>query len=83
MLVEEGGAELSATDRWGATPLDEAKRVGAAAVVAYLNKPATKQAAVAAAQQLAGLRSGSSSSRFGLHAGTSAAAAAGQSQQKH
>lgn len=67
LLVEEGGAELSTTDRWGASPLEEAKRVGAAAVAAYLSKPATKQAAVAAARNLAGIRSGSGSSRFGFN----------------
>jgi ankyrin repeat protein len=37
MLVEEAGADLAVRDRWGATPLDEARRVGAAAVVAYLD----------------------------------------------
>jgi ankyrin repeat protein len=36
VLVEEAGADMTLTDRWGATPLDEARRVGAAAVVAYL-----------------------------------------------
>lgn len=36
LLVEEGGASAVVIDRWGATPLDEAKRVGAAAVAKYL-----------------------------------------------
>jgi ankyrin repeat protein len=36
VLVEEAGADLSVRDRWGATPLDEARRVGASAVGAYL-----------------------------------------------
>ncbi|KAF8054945.1 AKT1 [Scenedesmus sp. PABB004] len=53
LLVEEGGAELSATDRWGATPLAEAKRVGAADVVAYLGSPAARSAAAASASRRA------------------------------
>lgn len=49
-MVEEAGADLTLTDRWGMTPLDEAKRVGAAAVVAYLEgRDATVTAAAAAA----------------------------------
>jgi potassium channel len=47
LLVAEGGASLNATDRWGATPLAEARRVGAAAVVTYLGSTDAKQAAAA------------------------------------
>ncbi|KAG2447078.1 hypothetical protein HYH02_007828 [Chlamydomonas schloesseri] len=36
LLVEEGGADPGFQDRWGNTALDEARRVGAAPVVAYL-----------------------------------------------
>ena len=36
VLVEEGKAELGCADRWGSTPLDEAMRSGARAVMDYL-----------------------------------------------
>ncbi|KAG1664595.1 hypothetical protein FOA52_012538 [Chlamydomonas sp. UWO 241] len=36
VLVEEGAALIDLTDRWGQTPLDNAKAAGAHAVVAYL-----------------------------------------------
>lgn len=36
VLVEEGKADLAVTDRWGATPLDEAMRVGSRAIMDYL-----------------------------------------------
>ncbi|GFR43530.1 hypothetical protein Agub_g4626 [Astrephomene gubernaculifera] len=36
LLVEEGGADPNFQDRWGNTTLDEARRVGAEDVVAYL-----------------------------------------------
>ncbi|KAG2444346.1 hypothetical protein HXX76_001102 [Chlamydomonas incerta] len=36
LLVEEGGADPGFQDRWGNTALDEARRVGAAPVVTYL-----------------------------------------------
>jgi len=36
LLVEEGGADPSLVDRWEQSPLDEARRVGAAPVVEYL-----------------------------------------------
>ncbi|EFJ46903.1 hypothetical protein VOLCADRAFT_62022, partial [Volvox carteri f. nagariensis] len=36
LLVEEGGADPNFQDRWGNTALDEARRVGAAPVLAYL-----------------------------------------------
>lgn len=36
LLVEMGGADLSVTDRWGATPLDEALREKQASTVEYL-----------------------------------------------
>eukprot|EP00878_Enallax_costatus_P011541 GHUV01012048.1.p1 GENE.GHUV01012048.1~~GHUV01012048.1.p1 ORF type:complete len:746 (+),score=322.29 GHUV01012048.1:330-2567(+) len=80
LLVEEGGADLSSKDRWGATPADEAKRVGASDVAAYLNRPATREAATTAARHLAGLKSSSGSSRFGNQAsrsGTETGAPAG------
>jgi glutaminase len=35
-LLVEAGADAAVVDRWGATPLDEAVRVGAGPVVAYL-----------------------------------------------
>jgi ankyrin repeat protein len=63
LLVEEGGADLSAKDRWGATPLDEAQRVGAADVAAYLSSSKAAQAAAAARAALAA-RQGSSN-RYG------------------
>lgn len=36
LLVEHAHADAHMKDRWGATPMDEAKRVGCATVVAYL-----------------------------------------------
>ncbi|GLI61751.1 hypothetical protein VaNZ11_004203 [Volvox africanus] len=36
LLIEEGGADPNFQDRWGNTALDEARRVGATPVVAYL-----------------------------------------------
>jgi ankyrin repeat protein len=63
LLVEEGGAELSARDRWGATPLDEARRVGAADVADYLSSSRAAAAAAAARAALAA-RQGRSN-RFG------------------
>jgi hypothetical protein len=36
LLVEAGGADPTLMDRWEQTPLDEARRVGAAPVVEYL-----------------------------------------------
>lgn len=36
LLIEEGGAKVDVKDRWGYTPLDEARRVGAQPVVNYL-----------------------------------------------
>lgn len=62
---------MSIRDRWGATPADEANRVGATDVAAYLNRPTTREAAVTAARHLAGLSSSSGSSRFGTQAGSS------------
>jgi hypothetical protein len=50
MLVAEGGADLSAADRWGNTPLAEATRAGATAVTQYLNSDEARQAAVKARQ---------------------------------
>jgi ankyrin repeat protein len=63
LLVEEGGADLSVKDRWGATPLDEAQRVGAADVAVYLSSSKAEQAAAAARTALAA-RQGRSN-RFG------------------
>lgn len=44
LLVLEGGANTCVRDRWGYTPLDEARRVGAAPVVKFLEscQPARK-----------------------------------------
>lgn len=36
VLVEEGHATIAIKDHWGSTPLDEARRVGAVAIVSYL-----------------------------------------------
>ncbi|KAG2447079.1 hypothetical protein HYH02_007829 [Chlamydomonas schloesseri] len=36
IMIEDGGADPGFQDRWGNTALDEARRVGAAPVVAYL-----------------------------------------------
>jgi uncharacterized protein involved in exopolysaccharide biosynthesis len=52
MLVAEGGADVSAADRWGNTPLAEATRAGAAAVTQYLTSDEARQA-VAKARQAA------------------------------
>ncbi|KAG2493569.1 hypothetical protein HYH03_008088 [Edaphochlamys debaryana] len=38
LLIEQGGADPEFQDRWGNTALDEARRVGAAPVVAYLER---------------------------------------------
>eukprot|EP00879_Flechtneria_rotunda_P018684 GHRR01019607.1.p1 GENE.GHRR01019607.1~~GHRR01019607.1.p1 ORF type:complete len:155 (+),score=26.43 GHRR01019607.1:275-739(+) len=35
LLVEEGGADVAAVDRWGLRPFDEAKRVQAVEVMRY------------------------------------------------
>lgn len=65
VLVEEGRANVLVQDRWGNTPLDEARRVGAALVVNYLEQAAVKrreaELAVRAEQQRV-LNAGSSSS---------------------
>jgi hypothetical protein len=53
LLVAEGGAELSAADRWGNTPLAEATRVGAPDVVRYLRSSDAQAAAVKARQAAA------------------------------
>lgn len=36
--MEEGGAFISVTDRWGNTPLDEANRAGARPCAAFLER---------------------------------------------
>lgn len=36
LLINEGGADIFVRDRWGYTPLDEARRVGALPVVNFL-----------------------------------------------
>ncbi len=38
LLVEEGGADVHVKDRWGNTPLDEARRVGARPCATYLEQ---------------------------------------------
>lgn len=38
LLVEEGGAFINVTDRWGNTPLDEANRAGARPCAAFLER---------------------------------------------
>ena len=38
LLVEEGQADVACRDRWGKTALEEAQRVGATSVVAYLQQ---------------------------------------------
>ena len=40
-MVEVGGANVAATDRWQQSPLDEARRVGSAPVVNYLTARTT------------------------------------------
>jgi hypothetical protein len=37
LLVEQGGARISALDRFGKTPLDEAQHANAADVLSYLS----------------------------------------------
>jgi ankyrin repeat protein len=85
LLVAEGGADLSAKDRWGATPLDEAQRVGAADVAAYLSS--SKAAQAAAAARAAMLARQASTSRFGLQgqaaAGDSSSSTGTQQQEQH
>ncbi|KAI8473908.1 MAG: hypothetical protein J3K34DRAFT_391553 [Monoraphidium minutum] len=48
-LIQEGGADPRAADRWGHTPLDEARRAGAAHAVAYLEERSAPHAGAAAA----------------------------------
>jgi hypothetical protein len=36
VLVEEGGADPTAADRWGHSPITEAERVGTTKLVAFL-----------------------------------------------
>ncbi|EFJ46902.1 hypothetical protein VOLCADRAFT_92690 [Volvox carteri f. nagariensis] len=48
LLVEEGGADPNFQDRWGNTALDEARRVGAAPVLAYLEGRQKRDAGVTA-----------------------------------
>lgn len=47
VMIEQGKADAAFADRWGNTALDEARRVGAAPVVAYL-EPLVSKAQVAA-----------------------------------
>jgi hypothetical protein len=49
--VEAGGADVAAEDRWGNTPLDEARRVGAAPVWRYLAPLVRRDQALRAAAQ--------------------------------
>jgi hypothetical protein len=67
VLVEEGRANPAVQDRWGNTPLDEARRVGAALVVSYLEQALVKRreaeiAARAEQQRLLGAAQASSAS---------------------
>ncbi|GLC44798.1 hypothetical protein PLESTB_001212800 [Pleodorina starrii] len=48
LLVEEGGADPNFQDRWGNTALDEARRVGATPVVAYLESRQSRDVGVTA-----------------------------------
>jgi len=43
LLVTVGRADCWVRDRWSNTPLDEARRVGAAPVVAFLEREQAKQ----------------------------------------
>jgi ankyrin repeat protein len=52
LLVEQGGADPSLMDRWEQTPLDEARRVGAAPVVEYLAAHVTGEAGLLAAAHI-------------------------------
>lgn len=63
VLVEEGRANVAVQDRWGNTPLDEARRVGAALVVTYLEQALVKrrEAEVAARAEQQRLLGGASS----------------------
>ncbi len=38
LLAEDGQADVACRDRWGKTALEEAQRVGATSVVAYLEQ---------------------------------------------
>ena len=38
MLVDEGQANMACRDRWGKNALEEAQRVGATSVVAFLEQ---------------------------------------------
>jgi hypothetical protein len=66
LLVAEGGAELTAADRWGNTPLAEATRVGATDVARYLRSSDAQAAAVKARQAAADRLQ--ASRRFGMRA---------------
>lgn len=48
VLVELGGADLDAADRWGTTPAAEARRAGAVHVADYLCSSAARRDAAAA-----------------------------------
>ena len=43
LLIEEGGAFINVTDRWGNTPFDEASRAGARPCAAYLERCIAQQ----------------------------------------
>jgi hypothetical protein len=36
LLVQQGGADVELKDRWGASPLDEARRVNHTNIIAYM-----------------------------------------------
>lgn len=86
VLVEEGGADMLVQDRWGNTPLDEARRVGAAQVVDYLTRALAAAAARRRAQddlllQETAANGSSSSAVRGSNGSGSTAAADRQAQQ--
>uniref|UniRef100_A0A383VAB8 Cyclic nucleotide-binding domain-containing protein n=1 Tax=Tetradesmus obliquus TaxID=3088 RepID=A0A383VAB8_TETOB len=86
VLVEEGGADMLVQDRWGNTPLDEARRVGAAQVVDYLTRALAAAAARRRAQddlllQETAANGSSSSAVRGSNGSGSTAAADCQAQQ--
>ena len=54
--MEAGGADPCLKDRWGASPLDEARRVGAGSVVKYLDTVVDPKFAKVSAPPSAALR---------------------------
>lgn len=54
VLIEEGGADPWVRDRWGFSPLDEAKRVKAGPVVRYLDVKLAEMEAMASKSKIGG-----------------------------